>query len=64
MATRSADFEVAGTVQGVFFRKHTKKTADALGIVGWCMNTPTGLSVFEVELNAQLLERLERRLLS
>jgi len=28
-------FEVFGTVQGVFFRKHTHKTADSLGVSGW-----------------------------
>ena len=33
------EFEVHGKVQGVFFRKHTKKTADALGLSGWVMNT-------------------------
>ena len=30
------------SVQGVFFRKHTKKAADKLGLVGWVENTPTG----------------------
>lgn len=35
-------FEVYGKVQGVFFRKYTKKKADALHLIGWCENTPTG----------------------
>ncbi|KAK6182293.1 hypothetical protein SNE40_010007 [Patella caerulea] len=36
----SVDYEVFGTVQGVFFRKHTKKTAVGHGLVGWVKNTP------------------------
>ncbi|XP_064622439.1 acylphosphatase-1-like [Lineus longissimus] len=35
----SVDYEVFGKVQGVFFRKHTKKTADLCGLVGWVFNT-------------------------
>jgi len=35
----SVDFEVFGRVQGVFFRKHTQKTAARLGVVGWCRNS-------------------------
>ncbi|XP_017152950.1 acylphosphatase-2 [Drosophila miranda] len=35
-------FEVFGKVQGVFFRKHTNKKAQQLGLVGWCMNTHEG----------------------
>jgi hypothetical protein len=41
MPTLAFDFEVYGKVQGVFFRKHTKETADRLSIKGWCENTPT-----------------------
>ena len=33
-------FTVAGRVQGVFFRKHTKRAADALGLEGWIVNDP------------------------
>ncbi|KAH3853284.1 hypothetical protein DPMN_095806 [Dreissena polymorpha] len=36
----SVNFEIFGKVQGVFFRKHTEKTAKGLGLVGWVMNTP------------------------
>ena len=32
-------YEVFGKVQGVFFRKYTKKEADKLSLVGWVMNT-------------------------
>ncbi|XP_065347298.1 acylphosphatase-2-like [Cloeon dipterum] len=35
----SADFEVFGRVQGVFFRKYTVQTGKQLGLRGWCMNT-------------------------
>ena len=34
----SLDYEVFGKVQGVFFRKHTKTTADTLGVSGWVRN--------------------------
>ncbi|MEP6464977.1 MAG: acylphosphatase [Parafilimonas sp.] len=33
---------VKGKVQGVFFRKHTKKVADELNIQGWVKNTYEG----------------------
>lgn len=35
----SCEFEVFGTVQGVFFRKFTQKQALSLELRGWCMNT-------------------------
>ncbi|XP_061193070.1 acylphosphatase-1-like [Saccostrea echinata] len=35
----SVEYEVFGKVQGVFFRKHTQKTAKSLGLVGWVRNT-------------------------
>lgn len=38
----SANFEVTGRVQGVFFRKGTEKEANKLGIKGWCRNTSRG----------------------
>ncbi|SPP84562.1 acylphosphatase-2-like [Drosophila guanche] len=38
----SCDFEVFGRVQGVFFRKHTERQANRLGVRGWCMNTRKG----------------------
>ncbi|XP_074658562.1 acylphosphatase-2-like isoform X1 [Tubulanus polymorphus] len=39
---KSVDFEVFGRVQGVFFRKYTRKTAQQHGLVGWVMNTSAG----------------------
>ena len=38
-------YEVFGKVQGVFFRKYTKKEADKLGLSGWVMNTDNGTVV-------------------
>jgi acylphosphatase len=35
-------FEVFGKVQGVFFRKHTQRHADTLGVLGWVRNTRRG----------------------
>ncbi|KAM6275131.1 acylphosphatase-1 [Porphyrio hochstetteri] len=35
----SVDYEVFGTVQGVFFRKYTQREAKRLGLVGWVQNT-------------------------
>ncbi|XP_065218615.1 acylphosphatase-1-like [Planococcus citri] len=35
------EFEVFGTVQGVFFRKFTQKKCLELDLKGWCRNTST-----------------------
>lgn len=40
--TVSVDFEVFGTVQGVWFRKYTVQQAIQLGLVGYCTNTRQG----------------------
>ena len=42
-------YEVFGKVQGVFFRKYTKKEADKLGISGWVMNTEKKTVIGEAE---------------
>lgn len=36
---RSSNFEVFGKVQGVFFRKYTKKKCDQNQVTGWIINT-------------------------
>lgn len=36
---RACDFEVFGTVQGVYFRHHTQQQAKKLNLVGWVKNT-------------------------
>ncbi|XP_037799379.1 uncharacterized protein LOC119594390 isoform X1 [Penaeus monodon] len=43
------DFEVFGTVQGVFFRKYTHDQGVKLGLRGWCMNTYHGTVVGQLE---------------
>ncbi|XP_038209768.1 acylphosphatase-1-like [Zerene cesonia] len=45
----TADFEVFGKVQGVFFRKHTQKKAQELGLKGWVMNTPQGTVIGQLQ---------------
>ena len=48
-APAAAHAFVSGKVQGVFFRKHTQRQAQALGLVGWVRNLPDG----RVELTAE-----------
>lgn len=38
----SCDFEIFGTVQGVFFRKYTQQQGTKLNLVGWVKNLPSG----------------------
>ena len=38
----SCDFEIFGTVQGVFFRKYTQQQATKLNLVGWVRNAASG----------------------
>ncbi|XP_071962360.1 acylphosphatase-1-like [Antedon mediterranea] len=38
----SVNFEIHGKVQGVFFRKNTRRTAQKHGLVGWVRNTRHG----------------------
>ncbi len=38
----SCDFEIFGTVQGVFFRKHTQQQATKLNLIGWVKNAASG----------------------
>ncbi|KAI8925270.1 Acylphosphatase-like domain-containing protein [Entophlyctis helioformis] len=40
--TSTIAYRVTGKVQGVFFRKHTHKTAQSLGLVGTVQNAPDG----------------------
>jgi len=49
MTTKALKFEVYGKVQGVFFRKYTKITADSLKLVGWCQNTADGTVIGEAQ---------------
>ncbi|XP_012550885.3 acylphosphatase-1 [Bombyx mori] len=45
----TADFEVFGKVQGVFFRKFTQKKALELGLKGWVMNTAQGTVIGQLQ---------------
>lgn len=53
------DFEVFGKVQRVYFRKHTKKAALALGLVGWVMNTSDGTVIGQAFGDAKSIERMK-----
>ena len=39
---KTLNCQVAGRVQGVFFRKETQQQAAALGLTGWVRNLPDG----------------------
>jgi hypothetical protein len=43
-------------VQGVWFRRYTVEKAQALGLVGWCMNTESGTVKGEAEGPPEKLE--------
>ena len=48
---------VSGKVQGVFFRKNTKKEADKLGLKGWVKNEIDSSVKIEVEGEQEVLEK-------
>lgn len=51
-------FEVSGKVQGVCFRKHTRKQAERLGMNGWCRNTEKGTVEGEIQGSEQQLDQM------
>lgn len=55
----SADFEVFGKVQGVYFRKHTQRKAIELGLKGWVMNTAQGTVVGQLQGPPESVERMK-----
>lgn len=55
----SAQFEVTGRVQGVFFRKCTKDKADELGLHGWVRNTRRGTVEGVIQGSADRLESMK-----
>ncbi|KAF9418787.1 hypothetical protein HW555_004454 [Spodoptera exigua] len=55
----TADFEVFGKVQGVYFRKHTQKKAIELGLKGWVMNTAQGTVVGQIQGPAVAVEDMK-----
>jgi acylphosphatase len=56
----SLSFEVWGKVQGVFFRKHTAKEANRLGLRGWVMNTKRGTVRGEVHGNPESMASIRQ----
>jgi acylphosphatase len=49
---------VHGRVQGVGFRYHVRRRAEALGVTGWVANEPDGTVRCVAEGDRQTLERL------
>jgi len=52
------DITVTGRVQGVAFRHHTCRQAEALGLVGWVRNLPDGSVRLVAEGSRLALEQL------
>ena len=52
-------YEIFGKVQGVFFRKCTKKKADSLGISGWVQNTTQNTVIGEIEGKSKEVEKMK-----
>lgn len=50
------DITVKGSVQGVWFRKHTKINADEMDIQGYVRNMPNGDVFIEAEGNIKQLD--------
>ena len=53
-------YEVSGKVQGVFFRKCTKRKADELGLVGWVQNTARKTVIGEAQGTSDKIESLQQ----
>ncbi|XP_013186848.1 acylphosphatase-1 [Amyelois transitella] len=58
-ALSTADFEVFGKVQGVYFRKHTQKKALELGLKGWVMNTAQGTVIGQLQGPKNLIDDMK-----
>ena len=56
---RRLQYEVFGKVQGVFFRKYTKQSADQLGLKGYVRNTSTGTVGGEIVGPANAVEEFK-----
>jgi len=55
----SCDFEIFGTVQGVFFRKYTQEEATKLKLVGWVKNMPEGTVKGHMEGHKDNIDRMK-----
>ncbi|MDO5505176.1 MAG: acylphosphatase [Pseudoxanthomonas suwonensis] len=56
----AARFHVSGRVQGVWFRAHTRETADALGLRGHARNLSDGRVEVLAVGSAESIDALER----
>jgi len=58
------EYEIHGKVQGVFFRKYTKKQADKLNLTGWVQNTEhktvIGVAVVSSAALSEFMEWLKK----
>ena len=55
----SVSFEVFGLVQGVFFRKHTEKTAKSLKLVGYVKNTRTNTVIGTIQGEPENIDKMK-----
>jgi acylphosphatase len=55
----SCDFEISGTVQGVFFRKYTQQQATKLNLVGWVKNAASGTVQGHMEGRKEDVEKMK-----
>ncbi|KAF3906075.1 Acylphosphatase [Orbilia brochopaga] len=62
MSVQRFSFNVRGRVQGVFFRKYTKQSADSLSISGFVYNDRSGSVAGEAEGAAENLEQFKQQL--
>ncbi len=53
---------ISGSVQGVFFRDHTRRWASSLGLTGWVRNMRDGRVEVLAEGDKEQIENLIRRL--
>ena len=60
MSKTSVSFEVFGRVQGVFFRKHTHKTAVKLHLVGWVQNTKHNTVVGIIQGSVESINKMKQ----
>lgn len=58
MAAKAYSIIITGRVQGVGFRYHTQRTAQALGLKGWVRNRPDGAVEVWAEGEESALEGL------
>jgi acylphosphatase len=55
---RTVYVKISGRVQGVFFRFHTKKQAEALDVKGWVRNSKDGTVEAVFEGDKEQVEKL------